>query len=368
MSSKMTKLFLLFLVLVSFICLSFAFPSAYTIHGRDKLDKFSSEEEVLQLFQVWQKEHGREYGNPEEKAKRFHIFQRNLRYINEMNAKRKSGTQHRLGLNKFADTSPEEFAETYLKEIDMPSNLGSRKMQKDDDDDCENLPDSVDWREKGAVTEVRDQGECQSHWAFSVTGAIEGINKIVSGDLVTLSAQELVDCDPSSHGCAGGFYFNAFGYVINNGGIDTEANYPYTAKNGSCKVNANKAVSIDNLIVVDGTEKGLLCRVSKQPVSVSIDATGLQFYTGGVYGGDNCSKDSRSVTLVCLIVGYGSVGGEDYWIVKSSWGKDWGEEGYLLMKRNVSEEWPYGVCAINAAAGYPIKRVSSSSPLLSAAI
>lgn len=87
-----------------------------------------------------------------------------------------------------------------------------------------------------------------------------------------------------------------------------------------------------------------------------------------MYGGDNCSKDSRSVTLVCLIVGYGSVGGEDYWIVKSSWGKDWGEEGYLLMKRNVSEEWPYGVCAINAAAGYPIKRVSSSLPLLSAAI
>jgi len=109
---------------------------------------------------VWQKEHGREYGNPEEKAKRFQIFQRNLRYINEMNAKRKSATQHRLGLNKFADMSPEEFAETYLKEIDMPSNLESRKMLKDDDD-CENLPDSVDWREKGAVTEVRDQGECR---------------------------------------------------------------------------------------------------------------------------------------------------------------------------------------------------------------
>ncbi|XP_027918093.1 ervatamin-B-like [Vigna unguiculata] len=366
MSSKMTKLFLLFLVLVSFTCLSFALPSAYSIHGRDKLDKFSSEEEVLQLFQVWQKEHGREYSNPEEKAKRFHIFQRNLRYINEMNAKRKSLTQHRLGLNKFADMSPEEFAETYLKQIEMPSNMESRKVQ--DDDDCQNLPESVDWREKGAVTEVRDQGECQSHWAFSVTGAIEGINKIVTGDLVTLSAQELVDCDPASHGCAGGFYFNAFGYVIDNGGIDTEENYPYTAKNGSCRVNANKVVSIDNLLVVDGTEEGLLCRVSKQPVSVSIDATGLQFYSGGVYGGDNCSKNSRSATLVCLIVGYGSVGGEEYWIVKNSWGKEWGENGYLLIKRNVSDEWPYGVCAINAAAGYPIKEVSSSSPLLSADI
>lgn len=87
-----------------------------------------------------------------------------------------------------------------------------------------------------------------------------------------------------------------------------------------------------------------------------------------MYGGDNCSKNSRSATLVCLIVGYGSVGGEEYWIVKNSWGKEWGENGYLLIKRNVSDEWPYGVCAINAAAGYPIKEVSSSSPLLSADI
>ncbi|RDX75850.1 hypothetical protein CR513_44226 [Mucuna pruriens] len=358
----MTKLFLLFLVLVSFTCLSFA---EYFTYGHEQLDKFSSEEQVFQLFQVWQKEQGREYGNPEEKAKRFKIFQRNLKYINEMNAKRKSNTQHSLGLNKFADISPEEFAKTYLKQIEIPSNLDNiKKLQKDDDDDsCENLPDSLDWREKGAVTEVRDQGKCQSHWAFSVTGAIEGINKIVTGNLVTLSVQELVDCDPASHGCAGGFYFNAFGWVIKNGGIDTEAHYPYIAQNGTCKTNANKVVSIDNLLVVVGSEEDLLCRVSKQPVSVSIDATGLQFYSGGVYGGENCTKNSTKATLVCLIVGYGSVGGEDYWIVKNSWGKDWGDKGYLLIKRNVSDEWPYGVCAINAAPGYPVKEASSSSAM-----
>lgn len=103
----------------------------------------------------------REYETSEEEAKRFHIFQRNLRYINEMNAKRKSPLQHRLGLNKFADMSPEEFGKTYLQEITKePSNWGSRKMWHDDDS-CENLPASVDWREKGAVTEVRDQGECR---------------------------------------------------------------------------------------------------------------------------------------------------------------------------------------------------------------
>ncbi|KAJ1426137.1 Peptidase C1A, papain C-terminal [Sesbania bispinosa] len=346
-------------------------PREYSVLGDEQyLDKFSSsEEKVFQLFQLWQKEHGREYGNQEEKANRFQIFKRNLKYINEMNAKRKSPLQHRLGLNKFADMSPEEFSRTYLQQIKVPySNLDNNRKLKDDDDSCDNLPASVDWRENGAVTEVRDQGECQSHWAFSVTGAIEGINKIVTGNLISLSAQELVDCDPASKGCAGGYYFNAFGYVIGNGGIDTEANYPYLAKNGTCKVNANKVVSIDNLLVLDGSEDALLCRVSKQPVSVSLDATGLQFYTGGVYGGENCTKNSTYATLVALIVGYDSVDGEDYWIVKNCWGKDWGERGYLFIKRNVIDEWPYGVCAINGAAGYPIKTVSSSSsPLLSSA-
>ncbi|XP_012572291.3 P34 probable thiol protease-like [Cicer arietinum] len=348
MTFHITKFLLSFFILISITCLSFSLSSE------------SSYEDVFELFQMWKKEHGREYGNKEEMENRFEIFKSNLRYINEMNAKRNSPLQHRLGLNKFGDMSPEEFSKTYLSEIQMRSNWDDRKL-KDDDDDCDNLPASIDWRKKGAVTEVRDQGNCQSHWAFSVIGAIEGLNKIVSGNLINLSAQELVDCDPASNGCAGGYYFNAFGWVIENGGIDTEANYPYIAKNGTCKENANKVVSIDNLLVLDGSEEALLCRTSKQPVSVSLDATGLQFYTGGVYGGENCTKNSRYTTLVALIVGYGSVDGEDYWIVKNSWGKDWGEKGYLFIKRNVSEEWPYGVCGINAAVGYPIKTVLASA-------
>ncbi|PNX76265.1 cysteine proteinase [Trifolium pratense] len=356
MMFQMTKLFVSFFILIFITCLSFALPN-------DQLNKFSSsDEQVFQLFKLWQIEHGREYGTTKEKEKRLEIFKSNLKYINEMNAKRKSPLQHRLSLNKFADMSPEEFSKTYLQEIEMqiPSKFDDRKHE-DNDNDTENLPASVDWREKGAVTDVRDQGDCQSHWAFSVTGAIEGLNKIVTGNLINLSAQELVDCDHASNGCAGGYYFNAFGWVINNGGIDTEANYPYIAKNGTCKVNANKVVSIGNLYVLDGTEEAFLDRVSKQPVSVSLDATGLQFYAGGVYGGEYCTKDSRFATLVALIVGYDSVDGEDYWIVKNSWGKDWGEKGYLYIKRNVIKEWPYGVCAINAAGGYPITTVLSSS-------
>ncbi|XP_061356421.1 ervatamin-B-like [Gastrolobium bilobum] len=368
----MTKLFLLFFLHVSLICLSLTTPSECSILRYDQLDRFSSssssEEQVFELFQLWQKEHGREYGNSGEKANRLQIFQRNLRYINEMNAKRKSPFQYRFGLNKFADMSPEEFKKTYTQEIKMPSNWDNIRNLKDDDDSCENLPASVNWTAKGAVTEVRDQGNCLSHWAFSVSGAIEGINKIVTGKLISLSAQQLVDCDPASNGCAGGFYFNAFGWVIDNGGIDTEANYPYIAQNGTCKEDAKKVVSIENLGAVLNSEEGLLCSVSKQPVSVSLDATGLQFYAGGIYDGEFCTKNSTFTTLVALIVGYDSMDGEDYWIVKNSWGKDWGEKGYLLIRRNVTDEWPNGVCAINFAGGFPIKMVSSSSPLLSSDI
>lgn len=272
MISHIIKFFLFFFIFISITSLSFALSSEYSLSSNSNSDKFySSDEQVYELFQLWKKDHGKEYENSEENAKRFETFKSNLKHINEMNAKRKSPTQHRLSLNKFADLSPEEFSKTYLQET--PSKYGDRKLQ-DEDDDCENLPDSVDWRKKGAVTEVKDQGNCrkilllpsnfhffsmfmnfivlyhnlsyyclESHWAFSVAGTIEGLNKIVTGNLINLSAQELVDCDPASHGCAGGYYFNAFGWVINNGGIDTEANYPYTAKNGTCKVFLFKHVS-----------------------------------------------------------------------------------------------------------------------------
>ncbi|XP_028794871.1 ervatamin-B [Neltuma alba] len=354
----MINLFLLCFLCAPLICLSSSISSGFSIlRDHDSLRKFASEEEVYGLFRLWQKQHRRVYPNPQEEANRFRIFQSNLKHINEMNAKRESPSQSRLGLNKFADLSPEEFREIYLHNVNRATNTATN-FRKDDSCDHD-VPDSLDWRQKNAVTPVKDQGNCESHWAFSVVGAIEGINAINTGKLIELSAQQLVDCDPKSHGCAGGFYFDAFGWVIDNGGIDTAADYPYTATNGSCQP-GKKAVSISDLsAIVFGTDDAILCAVAQQPVTTSVNAVDFQFYTGGIYGGDNCDKNSTTATLVVLILGYGTENGEDYWIVKNTWGQDWGEKGYIRIKRNAG--WPYGVCALNFAVGYPTQSTSSSS-------
>ena len=154
-------LFLLF----SLLCLSSgsAISRDHSILDLD-LDMFTSQEQVSSLFQLWKKEHGRVYQNQEEEAKRLEIFQRNLNYIREKNAYRKSPHAHRLGLNKFADMSPEEFSKSYLqgpKEVSPPINLGnSMKLKKEEDSCCANAPACWDWRKKGVVTEVKDQGKC----------------------------------------------------------------------------------------------------------------------------------------------------------------------------------------------------------------
>merc|ERR1712035_215593 len=172
-------------------------------------------------------------------------------------------------------------------------------------------PASVDWRQSGYVTPVKDQKQCGSCWAFSAVGALEGQNFRKTGQLVSLSEQNLVDCSKDNSGCNGGLMDYAFEYVKSNGGIDTESSYPYTARDGVCKYNAaNKGDS------------------------------------SGVYNEPRCS--SRSLDHGVLAVGYGSDASGDYWIVKNSWGKAWGESGYIRMSRNKSNQ-----CGVATEASYP---------------
>ncbi|XP_048132363.1 low-temperature-induced cysteine proteinase-like isoform X2 [Rhodamnia argentea] len=365
------RLSLAFLFFASLACLSLShtsLPSECSIvgHGQSPKDAVS-DEQVAELFQRWKARHKKVYEHAAEAEKRLENFKRNLRYVIERSRK---GKRHGVGLNKFADLSNEEFKQLYLSKVKKSVNQkwrakreSLRRNKRKGVESCE-APSSLDWRNYGIVTGVKDQGECGSCWAFSSTGAMEGINALKTGDLISLSEQELVDCDTTNDGCDGGYMDYAFEWVINNGGIDSEFDYPYTSVTGMggvCNEEYNKVVTIDGYLDVYPSDGALVCAVVQQPISVGMDGSAIDFqlYTSGIYDG-TCSDNPDDIDHAVLIVGYGSEGGEDYWIVKNSWGTDWGMEGYFLIRRNT--DLPFGLCAINAMASYPTKESSAPSP------
>lgn len=185
--------------------------------------------------------------------------------------------------------------------------------------------------------------------------AVEGINKIESGKLVSLSEQELIDCDVKSgnQGCQGGLMETAFTFIVKNGGLTTEKDYPYQGVDGTCNMKkaAHHNVSISGYENVPASnETKLKAAAAHQPVSVAIDAGGyaFQFYSEGVFSGICGKQLDHGVT----VVGYGEVNGEKYWLVKNSWGADWGEDGYIRMKRDTVDE--DGICGIAMMASYPV--------------
>ncbi|KAI3861622.1 hypothetical protein MKW98_000574 [Papaver atlanticum] len=326
-------LFLLFLVLVS----------------------SSSSADNNDLFETWCKQHGKIYSSEEEKLQRFQVFEKNLAFVNEHNNMENS--TYTLALNSFADLTNHEFKASRLGlsgSNGVPRNYSSFLGGTVGD-----IPASLDWREKGAVTPVKDQGSCGACWSFSATGAMEGINQIVTGSLVSLSEQELVDCDKSyNSGCNGGLMDYAYKWVVKNGGIDTEEDYPYQMGDRTCNKNKleRRVVTIDGFADIPANENEILKAVVTQPVSVGIcgSDSAFQLYSKGIFSGP-CST---SLDHAVLIVGYGSENGVDYWILKNSWGTSWGINGYMHMLRNgPSKE---GVCGINKLASYPTK--TSANP------
>jgi cathepsin L len=304
-----------------------------------------------QHWSSFKDQHGRTYNKVEEFSRR-QIFEENVKRINEHNLRHDLGlTSFRLGLNRFADLSADEYKAFRA----TPFNATSASRHGNQVTHVADLPASVDWRQKGYVTPVKDQGQCGSCWAFSTTGSLEGQHFKKTGKLVSLSEQNLVDCSGSygNDGCGGGLMDQAFAYIKANGGIDTEASYPYTATDGQCRFKQNSigATLTGFVDVKQGDESDLQKSVAKNgPVSVAIDASNdsFQLYNGGVYDEENCS--STLLDHGVLAVGYGTTDdGVDFWIVKNSWGSAWGEDnGYIRMSRNKNNQ-----CGIATSASYP---------------
>jgi len=300
-------------------------------------------------FNSWSQFYAKKYSSEQEAAYRLSVYKSNLEYVEEHNRRNLGFT---LGMNKFADLTAEEFKVLFngmrinASQIVQSGNVLTH-------DDRIDLPDSVDWRTKGVVTAVKNQGQCGSCWAFSTTGSVEGMSAIKTGKLVSLSEQNLVDCSGSfgNYGCNGGLMDSAFKYIIANKGIDTEASYPYTARDGNCKFNrANVGATISSYADVQSKSESALQNAIANlgPISVAIDAghSSFQLYKSGVYYEPKCSPTQLDHGV--LAVGYGTDSGKDYYIVKNSWGTDWGMQGYILMSRNKNNN-----CGIATMSSYP---------------
>lgn len=302
-------------------------------------------------WESWKITYRREYNGLDEESIRRAIWEKNMMFIEAHNKEYELGIHtYNLGMNYFGDMTLEEVADK-LMGLQMP--MSQDPINTYVPADTTKLPKSIDYRKLGYVTSVKNQGSCGSCWAFSSVGALEGQLKKTTGNLMDLSPQNLVDCVTKNDGCGGGYMTNAFEYVSENKGIDSEESYPYVGTDQQCAYNVSgKAASCKGFKEIpQGNERALAAAVAKVgPVSVGIDAMQSTFlyYKSGVYYDPNCNKED--VNHAVLAVGYGATPkGKKYWIVKNSWGEEWGKKGFVLMARNRKN-----ACGIASLASYPI--------------
>lgn len=297
-------------------------------------------------FEQFRRSMNKDYSTADEYIYRLNIFANNLDIIEKHNKLSKSW---KMGVNKFADISHEEFVSSKLylgeKSADPLKRTTIRSLNN-------KAPEAVDWTTKGVVADVKDQGSCGSCYAFSAVSAIESIFAINTTILQTLSVQEIVDCstDYGNEGCGGGLRDFVMDYVIDNG-ICTAKDYPYITKEGACQKTCKKVTyaKLASHYTIKPTEEELEKVIAIQPPSVGIDGNGIQFYKSGILDDKDCGI--YGINHGVLAVGYGEENGKKYFKIQNSWGDTWGENGYIRFARDVREG---GLCRVAERVHVPV--------------
>jgi len=295
--------------------------------------------ELLGQFKEFVVRFNKTYSSQEEADHRLRVFHQNLKTAEKLQSLDEGSAEY--GVTKFSDLTEEEFQSMYLNPMLSQWNL--HRPMKPAARARDPAPDSWDWREHGAVSPVKNQGMCGSCWAFSVTGNIEGQWFLKNGTLLSLSEQELVDCDRLDQACGGGLPTNAYEAIEKLGGLETEDDYSYTGKKQSCDFTTGKvAAYINSSVELPEDEKEIAAWLAENgPVSVALNAFAMQFYRKGVSKPLKIFCNSWMIDHAVLLVGYGERKGVPFWAIKNSWGENYGEQGYYYLYRGK------GLCGIN---------------------
>merc|ERR1711962_382404 len=297
----------------------------------------ASVHEVRREWNEFKTTHSKQYASEEEENARFAIYLDNKKTIEEHNILYEAGKiSWEVGMNAFGDMIEDEFKAQYLGQV-LPRGSGDR-VSCPYFSDTVDTPHHFDWRDHGAVTDVKDQGACGSCWSFAATGSMEGRYFQDNGELVSMSEQNLLDC-AQIWGCNGGGRSDIALKYVESDGLNSEADYPYQHVQHNCRQStSNPIYKCSGCVWTDeGDEHALkMALVQEGPVAVAIDASPLhfQFFKNGIIDDPNCGTDYPDINHAVLAVGYGKENGDHYWIIKNSWGKSWGEQGYFKLAMN----------------------------------
>ncbi|KAF7258915.1 hypothetical protein EG68_03582 [Paragonimus skrjabini miyazakii] len=333
-------------------CLAFLFVCAFAVP-----------DDARELYEQFKRDYGKVYTNDDDE-KRFAIFKENLLRAQAYQLQERGTAKY--GVTQFFDLTrkyyvitvrwwpdrnvcisvAEEFAANFL------SSPIDDQMEYEQLNDLGAAPERVDWREKGAVAPVENQGRCGSCWAFAVVGNVEGQWFLKTGQLVSLSKQQLVDCDVVDRGCNGGWTRRTYGEIIRMGGLEAQQDYPYIARRQQCRLDRSKLVAkIDSSIALWPDESKHAAWLAEHgPVVASLNANYLQYYRSGISHPSRSECNPQRTNHAVLTVGYGTENGEPYWIIKNSWGARWGESGYFRLYRGD------GTCGIEKSVSSAIIR------------